>query len=247
MQNSSSFSYNGKSGFISAASQMQHIEKEKSMYASSNALLGESKRPSKANSDNKLRSQQGQRRDLISMWGGDNAKNGKSVSLETLEEEDYRKAVRASMETLDQASNDRSHVAPREPLSVLPQALAAHRLPMTSSSTRPALTIDGDEPAKKQYIFLSSSPPPVESVPEAIGVHVEDSHDCAMSGLEGNIKSTDVSPANIVYSTTVSQVSATSEARKRTLGVRRSMNEWSTRTPRGFSVPKRSGPVPRGQ
>ena len=249
MQNSSSFSYNGKSGFISAASQMQHIEKEKSMYASSNALLGESKRPPKANSDNKRRSQQEQRRDLISMWGGDkhNAKNGESISLETLEEEDYQKAVRASMETLAQASNDRSHVAPREALSVLPQALTAHRLPMTSSSTRPALTIDGDEPAKKQYIFLSSSPPPVESTPEAVEVHVEDSHNCAMSGLKGNIKSTDISPANMFYTTTVSQVSATSGARKRTLGVRRSMNEWSTRTPQGFSVPRRSGAIPRDQ
>ena len=249
MQNSSSFSYNGKSGFISAASQMQHIEKEISIHASSNALLDESKQPPKANSGNKLRSRQEQRRDLISMWGDDkhNAKNGESVSLETKEEEDYQKAVRASMETLAQASNDRSHVAPREPLSVLPQALAAHRLPMTSSSTRPALTIDGDEPAKKQYIFLSSSPPPVESVPEAVGVHIEDSHNCAMSGLKGNIKSTDVNPANICFATTVSQGSATSGARKRTLGVRRSMNEWSARTPRGFSVPRRSEPIPRGQ
>ncbi len=249
MQNSSSFSYNGKSGFISAASQMQHIEKEKSMYASSNALLGESKRPPKANSGIKLRSQQEQRRDLISMWGGDNhnAKNKESVSLGMLEEEDYQKAVRASMETLAQASKDRSQVAPREPLSALPQALAAHRLPATSSSTRPALTIDGDEPAKKQYIFLSSSPPPVESVPEAVEVHVDDSHNCAMSGLKGNIKSTDVSPANTFYTTTVSQVSATSGARKRTLGMRRSMNEWSTRTPQGFSVPRRSGAIPRDQ
>ena len=249
MQNSSSFSYHGKSGFISAASQMQHIEKEKSIYASSNALLGEGKRPPKANSDNKLRSQQEQRRDLISMWGGDkhNAKNKESFSLDTLEEEDYQKAVRASMETLSQASSDRSHVVPREPLSVLPQALATQRLPMTSSSTRPALTIDGDEPAKKQYVFLSSSPPPVESVPEAVEEHAEDSHTCAMSGLKGIFQPTDVQPATTFHTTSVSQVSATSGAAKKTLGVRRSMNGWSTRTPQGFSVPRRSGAISQGQ
>ena len=243
MQNSSSFSYNGKSGFVSAASQMQHIEKEKSTYASSNVMLGASKRPPKANSDNKVGSQQEQQRNLVSLWGGDKhqAKNEESVLLETLEEENYQKAVRASMETLAEASNDGSHVAPREPLSALPQALAAHRLPMTSSSTRPALTIDGDEPAKKQYVFLSSSPPPVESVPEAVKVHAEDSHNCAIDGLKGNIKSTDVRPATTFHTTTVSQVLAMPGAMKKTLGVRRSMNGWSTRTPRVFSVPSRSG------
>ena len=245
MQNSSSFSCNGKSGFISAASQMQHIEKEKSTYASSNALLGASKRPAKANSDNKAGSQH----NLVSLWGGGkhHAKMEESVLPETLEEEDYQKAVRASTETLAQASNNYSHVTPREPLSVLPQVLATHRLPITSSSTRPTLTIDGDEPAKKQYIFLSSSPPPIESVPEAVEVDVEDSHDCAMVGLKGNIRLTDIRPATTFHSTTVSQVSAMSGAAKRTLGVRRSMNGWSTRTSQRFSVPKRSGAIARGQ
>ncbi|KAK0516137.1 hypothetical protein JMJ35_000740 [Cladonia borealis] len=249
MQNSSSFSYKGKSGFISAASQMQHTEKEKSTYASSSALLGASKRPPRANCHDKVGSQQEQQRNLVSLWGGEkhHVKNEESVALETLEEKDYQKAVRASMETLAQASNDRSYVAPREPLSALPQVLAAHRLPTTSSSTRPALTIDGDEPVKKQYDFLSSSPPPVESVPKALEVHVEDSHNCAMDGLKGNIKSTDVRPATTFHTTTVSQVSATSGAVRKTLGVRRSMNGWSTKTPRGFSVPRKSGPIPHGQ
>ena len=243
MQSSSSFSYNGKSGFISAASQLQHIENDKSLYASSNALPGESKRPSKANSDNKLRPQQEQRRNLISLWGGDkhDAKNQESVSLEMLEE-DYQKAVRASMETLAQASNDRSHVAPREPPSAIPQALAAHRLPLTSSSTRPALTTDGDEPAKKQYIFLSSSPPPVQGVPEAVEVQIKDNMPtCSMGHLNENVKPTEGRLATNFHTTTVSQVQATSGAPKKTLGMRRSMNGWSTRTSHGFSVPRKSG------
>ena len=244
MQNSSSFSYNKMSGFISAASQMQHIEEEKSIYASSNALLGESKRPPKANNGNKLRAQQEQRRDLISMWRGDkqNAKNEESVSLEMLEEEDYQKAVRASMETLAQASNDRGHVAPREPLSVLPQALAAHRLPMIPSSTLPTLTINGDETAKKQYVFLSSSPPPVQGVSEAVEVQSKDNMPtCPRSRSNENVKPTDVRSATTFHTTTVSKVPATSGAPKRTLGVRRSMNGWSTKTSHGFSVPKKSG------
>ena len=250
MQNSSAFSYNGNSGFISAASQMQHIEKEKSMSASSDTSLGESKRPPKANSDNKLRSQQEQGRDLRSMWGADihNNKNEEPVSLELLEEEDYQKAVKASMLTLGQASNDRCDVAPRRPLLNLPQALAAHRLPMSSSSTRPALTIDNDEPAKKQYIFLSSSPPPVQGVPETVEVPRKDNMPmCSMSSSNENVKPTDVRPATTFHTTTVSQVSAMSGAAKKTLGVRRSMNGWSTRAPQGFSVPRKSGAIPRGQ
>lgn len=243
MQSSSSFSYNGKSGFISAASQMQHIEKEKSTYGSSNALLGESIPPSKANSYNKPRPQQERQRNLMSLWGGNkyNAKTEGALSLETLEEEDYQKAVRASMETVAQASNDRSYVTPREPLSALPQAFAAHRLPMTSI-TRPALTIHGDEPAKKQYVFLSSSPPHEQGVSQA--VEVQDANDMPlspMSRLNENDKSTDIRPATTFHSTIVSQVSAASRAPKKTLGVRRSMNGWSTKAPQGFSVPRRSG------
>ncbi len=244
MQSSSSFSYSGKSGFVSAASQLQHIEKETQIYASSDALPGESKRPSKANSDNKLRHQREQQRNLISLWGGDkhNAKSEALVLSEMLEEEDYQKAIRASMETMAQASSDRSHVAPREPLSALPQALAAHRLPKTSRSTRPALTIDGDEPAKKQYIFLSSSPPPVQGVSEAVEVQIKDNMPtCSMSRLKENIKPTDVRPATTFHTTTVSQIPAASGAPKKTLGVRRSMNGWSARTSHGFSVPKKSG------
>ena len=233
MQNSSSFSYNGKSGFISAASQMQHIEKEES-----------SKRPIKANSGNKLRPQREERRNLVSLWGGDkhNSKNEESVSLEKLEEEDYQKAVRASMETLAEASNDRSHTAPREPISALPQALAAHRLPMISCSTRPTLTNDGDEPAKKQYIFLSSSPPPVQGVSEMAEVQSKDNMPrCSMNCSNEHVKPTDVRPATIFHTTTVSQVRATSGVAKKTLGMRRSMNGWPPRTPHGFSVPKKSG------
>ena len=242
MQSSSSFSYNGKSGFISAASQMQHIEKEKSAYGSSNALLSESIPPSKANNFNKPRPQQERQRNLMSLWGGNkyNAKTEGAVSLEMLEEEDYQKAVRASMETVAQASNDRSHVTPREPLSALPQAFATHRLPMTSI-TRPALTIHGDEPAKKQYVFLSSSPPHEQGVLQAVEVQDENEMPLSpMSRLNENDKSTDIRPATTFHSTTVTQVSAASRAPKKTLGVRRSMNGWSTKAPQGFSVPRRS-------
>lgn len=250
MQNSSSFSYNGKSEFISAASQLQHIEKEKSMYGGCNALLGESIPPSKANKYNKPTPQQEHQRNLMSLWGGkkDNAKTEGAVSLEILEEEDYQKAVRASMETVAHASNDRSYVTPREPLSALPQAFAAHRLPVTSSLTRPALTVDGDEPAKKQYIFLSSSPPPEQGVSQAVEVQDEDEMPLSpMSRLNEIDKSTDIRPATTFHSTTVSQVLAASRAPKKTLGVRRSMNGWSTKAPQGFSVPRRSGAMSRGQ
>ena len=243
MQSSSSFSYNGKSGFVSAASQMQLIEDEKLMYGSSNALLGESILPSKANNYNKPKLQQEQQRNLMNMWGGNkhNAKDEGSISLDTLEEEDYQKAVRASMETQARPSNDQNHVTPREPLSALPQAFGAHRLPM-ASITRPALPIHGDEPAKKQYVFLSSSPPPEQGVPQAVEVQDKNEMPLSLIGcLNENNKPTDIRPAMTFHSTTVSQVSAASRAPKKTLGVRRSMNGWSTKAPQGFSVPTRSG------
>ena len=249
MQSSSSFSYNGKSGFVSAASQMQLIEDGKFVYGSSKALLGESILPPKANNDNKPKPQQEQQRNLMNMWGGNkhNAKDEGSVSLDMLEEEDYQEAVRASMVTQAQLSNYQSHVTPRNPLSALPQAFATHRL-LATSITRPALTIHGDEPAKKQYVFLSSSPPPEQGVPQVIEVQDEDEMPLSpMSRSNGNDRPTDIRPATTFHSTTVSQVSAASQAPRKTLGVRRSMNGWSTKAPQGFSVPRRSGATSRGQ
>ena len=249
MQSSSSFSYNGKSGFVSAASQMQLIEDEKFVYGSSNALLGESILPSKANNDNKPKPQQEQQRNLMNMWGGNkhNAKDEGSVSLDMLEEDHYQEAVRASTETQAQLSSDQSHVTPRNLLSALPQAFAAHRLPVTSI-TRPALTIHGDEPAKKQYVFLSSSPPPEQGIPQTVEVQDENEMPVSpMSGSNGNDKPTEIRPATTFHSTTVSQVSAASRAPRKTLGVRRSMNGWSTKAPQGISVPRRSGATSRGQ
>ena len=243
MQRSSTFSCNGSNGFISAASQLQHVEHEKAMTAKSKALTCEGRGPLSMVGNRKLRSQENQG-NLMSLWGKRGKSNANDVASASLgisqEDLDYHQAVKASLETAVKRSNDGSHFAARKPLSAIPQPLAAHRLPATMSSTQPHLTTDGAEPPKKQYVFLSSSPPPVEGLLEAAEKQSEETLHTDASEAEGNIR-----PAKTFHTTSVAQLQTTAMPPKRTLGVRRSMNGWAARTNHGFSIPKMAGSKPQ--
>ncbi|KAL2038310.1 hypothetical protein N7G274_008959 [Stereocaulon virgatum] len=242
MQSSSAFSCN-RSGFISAASQLHHVEQEKAMTAKVKGLTGEGRGPTSIASNSKARSGPENKGNLMTLWGKGgklNVDTASTVPLDVSQEDLYHQtAVKASLALAIQTSSNRSLSKKRKPLSGIPQRLTSHRLPANMSSTRPILTTDEAEPTKKQYIFLSSSPPPVERLLEVTEAENKGKlqHDATQAAM--NFR-----PAKTFHMTSVTQLQSASLAPKRTLGVRRSMEGWAARTKQGFSVPKLAGPKP---
>ena len=242
MQSSSAFSCNG-SGFISAASQLHHVEQEQVMTAKAKGLTSEGRGLSNIASNSKARSGPENQGNLVTLWGKGGKFNVDTVSTVSLdvpqEDVDYQTAVKASLALAVQTSNNGSLSMKMKPLSAIPQTLASHRLPANISSTRPYHTTDEAEPAKKQYVFLSSSPPPIEGLSEV----AESEHKLSLQH-DATKAATNIRPAKTLHMTSVTQLQAASLAPKRTLGVRRSMEGWAARTNHGFSVPKMAGPKP---
>lgn len=129
----------------------------------------------------------------------------------------------------------------REPMLPIPQPLAAHRLRSAPIPTRPPNIPQG--PEIKHYPFFSSSPPPAESlieeaeaggtnVSEVDRSHKRDRTEAISQGFDGRLATT-------FHVTTTTQVRY-AQVTTKTLGVRRSMNGWTNRGGRSFSVPGRT-------
>lgn len=130
----------------------------------------------------------------------------------------------------------------RAPMHLIPQPLASHKIRPMPNTTRPRFNADGELHGKKDYAFLSSSPP-----------RARDEADTTTSPLKPNSIEqgknmplpaaptyNDSRPAATLHTTSVAQVSAANTVHRKTLGVRRSMNGWSSRGGQGFSVPGRA-------
>ena len=254
MQDCASFSYN--TGFISAAVQLQHVDAHKKAKAESSGTAESSKvgkdRTESKDGDNfvKRRCQSS----LTSFLGMNARKEKRDMSFEILAEASSR----------DPATS-RHSVQAREILSDLPpctyeasvrisgptsktsdfpisEELATHRLQPLSNTNRPRPLLHQHEPSReKPYVFLSSSPPQIEEFAEGVKNQCEgQSSSQMMTRKEESRKDTrytDVVPSKTFHTTSISQVQSQGASRK-TLGVRRSMNGWSTRGNHGFSIPK---------
>ena len=122
----------------------------------------------------------------------------------------------------------------------IPQALATHRLQPLSNTNRPRPIAHEEEPLKKkQYSFLSSSPPHIEELVDSAENQCEDQSLSMMSGQIASQK-TDIISSRNFHTTSMAQLQ-TEGVPTKTLGVRRSMNGWSARGRQGFSIPKMDG------
>jgi len=149
-----------------------------------------------------------------------------------------RKVVKTSSQAFGMGRNlnvSRPNTS-NEPLGIAP-ALANHRLGFKPSGIRPKQPVHPEPLARNDYVFLSSSPPraklPVlqaEKSPEPpLGLPAKP----AILSL--------IRPATSMHTTTVS-VTQNSLGSKRTLGVKRSMNEWSSGNGQAFRPPTMKGP-----
>ncbi len=143
--------------------------------------------------------------------------------------------------------SDETQCAPsRRPLAGIPSALGHHKLQATTNLSRPHLSSKENDYCSKQYVFLSSSPPPLEDVGETAEVKNDNQlHSRSITGkVQPNSQMQNnnyhIRPAATFHNTSVAQVQAAPNLQKKTLGVRRSMTGWANRANKGFSVPSKT-------
>lgn len=256
MQSSSTFSYN--TSFTSAAAHLQHVDEfEMDTRASG---VGKPSKVRKEGTELKGKSSLGHaggQANLMSflrMKAGSDKEStpferlalGRSVNPVAHRSRTFRNETATDLTASpNQVSIGGLGPPSRTPHLPIPEALATHRLQPLSNTNRPRPLIHEEEPLRrKPYVFLSSSPPHIEELVEAAENQCEDqSPSNKMSRVkdsEGASGHTDIVPARTFHTTSIAQ-SRTDGAPRRTLGVRRSMNGWSTRGSHGFSVPKMNG------
>ena len=258
MQNSSTFSYNGTKGFTTAAMQLENdIEEAKAVSLRQVSEM----RPKSEKQVQKLKrttsdSQSGSQSSLLSLWSKNvNPHTGRDepagCRYPTGVERNGRIKVhnqlpfQSTATATTYARGSDATIAPviRQPLAAIPQTLATHRLQHLPKSNRPRLDSCEDASRKKQYVFLSSSPPPIEGSSEGAEKQSNEplQPEEAVTGL-GDKNAvpmhTESRPARTMHATSVSQIQTAPTGVKKTLGVRRRMTGWAPRPSQGFSVPQ---------
>lgn len=272
MQNRSTFSDQCSNGFVSAATQLHHARED---IPRRSTLTGKIETASKLID----RSQHGDvdvgisktikksvvQGSLLSFWSAkteinhlhgwistspqdwplfedaESKKNGEQESEET----DARTANIAAMGAVCGKAHKSNSSA-----NEIPKGLADHKLPSFAGSSRLYSRATERKENTKQYIFLSSSPPPCEYPQKGTMDTSGDNHPSIddqrtaknTSSSSGSIN--DFRPATTFHSTSLAQVREVSNLPKKTLGVRRSMAGWSSRGSQGFSVPSRATTMP---
>jgi DNA helicase-2/ATP-dependent DNA helicase PcrA len=169
---------------------------------------------------------------LFSFLGKSEPHNLKRQASGTYESE-HRKAPKISSQILgmdNSIDKPRPSTPTHEPPGISP-SLANHRLGAGKTSIRPRQIVHTEQHTRNDYVFLSSSPPkpklPIsdpEEVQEKPGLKAKP----ALLPL--------IRPATTMHSTTVSMMQDVHGARK-TLGVKRSMNGWSSGNGQAFRPP----------
>ena len=267
MQSSSNFTHHTQGGFVSAAVQLQKHEQERQR---DGIAKGNSKKKTEITVSaglemTPLTNHSDGQGTLLSFLGKKNsghasqiivAKSTTNASLEITGTGRERISGLGDLELLEERATSRAQ-APiitnetwgglsRKPLASIPGALGNHKLPPMSRTSRPCLPAVDDDHPTKQYVFLSSSPPPVEETLETVEAENEDplllKHDAGTSqlNLQAQKISNGVRPAATFHSTSVAQVRPVPSMNKKTLGVRRSMTGWANRANKGFSVPSKT-------
>ncbi len=258
MQKNSKISHQGYNSFISATTHLQQVKEAiqetrgRTSSAGSAKLGPVSIDGSQQAKPTKMSQGQGS---LLSFWAAkthiERLPCSENTSKETFPP--YRNKPTDGEQRLDEVHRREAKLPAAAPLekpkisnpnislAVIPHELADHKLRSTVS-TRPYLTGIKHDQNVKPYVFLSSSPPRCEDVQlktdtSATPPLADDKSSVEIVNVDVR-PNDDVRPATIFHTTTVDEVRATSNPRKKTLGVRRSIAGWSARRNQGFSVPK---------
>lgn len=252
MQNSSTFSYQGQNGFTTATQMIR--AKRQDQNASSSAEIENPRSNWGKSQPRKPSEDQGS---LLRFWAAskhtDKIFDNRSGQVQTQQFTCKRRMKEvnsfessssniAAVTNMPASYEQSQYTYPKKPLSVIPQGLADHKLIPIPGAGRPNLISAKDKHTFKQYVFLSSSPPPFhETGKEDADLDSDKYHQgikikSGTVGLETTLDDDDIRPATTFHTTSMTQ--AKLNASKKTLGVRRSMNGWNSRGNQPFSIPR---------
>ena len=273
MQNSLSFMHRTGSGFVSAAAQFQQEQRERQLLRGTSKRKGETLIDTGAGNISlaslgnhiKAKNQIQSQSTLTSFLNKRTSHHALQVgSVEPATVADSKYAVRGgnrlkSQKALDQVEESIASRAPvaktltkthcelsRKPLTAIPDSLGNHKLrPINNTSGLRLAAVEKHHPPRP-YVFLSSSPPSLEDVPDKVDKTSEDQEssitvsDVAQFDRPRQSSDNHVRPAATFHTTSVAQVRAAHHIHKKTLGVRRSMTGWANRLNKDFSVPSKA-------
>lgn len=256
MQNRSTFSYQGTTGFISAATQLHQVDKEVQIresatekkrpldsVAGSRELHARAPKPTKTDEEQVT---------LLRFWAVKADINDPGKSIASPQDSSPYAYQRSQMKQKQKAEPATlcNTMAPKSSTSlpVIPKGLADHKVRSIANTSRPYLSATERCSNSKQYVFLSSSPPPFTDPQEnsdsisdvlTVGSQSRPNIDNSEPGKVGDCR-----PATTFHTTSLARLRATSSFPKKTLGVRRSMTGWPPRRNQGFSIPTRTMDLP---
>ena len=240
MQNAYSFSYNNHGAFSTAAAQLHWLQQKQGKPIEHDYKALKRARPVKAAPEQE---------NLLHLWGmkrqpDDTISVTAPIAHKVTGTRELRDEARV-VGYINSATPPKHHA--RLPLSTLSEPLATHNLQLASAIDHPSQPpVDGDD-ASKQYVFLSSSPPPSDGLPENAK---EEPSEVAREPLVDarrveRRQALDAGPRRAFQATSMTQTPGTSSNRWKTLGVRRSMSGWPGGGGQGFSVPRKLNTQPR--
>lgn len=261
MQNRAAFSCQGSGGFTSAAVQLHCIteagyeirqtklsrERPRLPPSRRGALHGEDN----ANLGHKLKGKS----NLLSLWGTKSTQSQRSNSIAKSRLEpkgSYNASAQTNKDQVSQKGESRKHITstqdktqvtyPKKTLNVIPPGLANHELHSRPHQSRHR-PVENDQ-HHKHYLFLSSSPPPINELPPQqsnidsdVGATLSTKASLKKSVLDGETSSGNNRPASTFHTTSVAEVKEGANHSKKTLGIRRSMTGWTCRGNQRFSIP----------
>ncbi|KAL8915952.1 MAG: hypothetical protein Q9208_008768 [Pyrenodesmia sp. 3 TL-2023] len=264
MDSISSFSVQSFGGFTSATSQLLHLEHVQQIDQPSvdhGASIAGAQRKVKS----RKRKMEGEAQSsLTSLWGLtakptrteeqsellpykrrstllelDESDVKPSMALPSIDPPPGSKACRMVSRGSSVRLREDEPVLARVPLAAVPENLAKHGPGRTSKPPGPIITTIGQDQPDDTYVFLTSSPaaPGTASMrrPETGAKGRPETSD----GGEHVASCEDLRPAVTLHATSMVQLHTTQSSRK-TLGVRRSMGGWNSKSGQGFSVPRKA-------
>ena len=242
-------------GFVSATSQLQHMQS----YGKKTTMSSEIKDGASRLGNKNTKIGDNDRAGLMKYWGSSKAEpktavveEHDSISAHLIKTADCSETRRsgkpkhvddvtaiacsttwrpAPATTVSRHTTDS---IPRKPMAIIPQALTRRSDQPYTASTRPRVIMP-DKYSAQPYVFLSSSPPPVNDVvDEALpknnnGVYATQKSNTAENSVAVTETVNVFRPSATCHVTSIAKVHARNQSSRKTLGVRRSMVGWSVR------------------